>query len=60
MRSSNYWNSRDYVLLVVDNDDHMTAILILILRQIVGHNLGVRDRIGRPSEERSLVVFDRQ
>src|SRR5262252_2854665 len=60
MRSSNYWNSSNDVLVVVDDDDHMTAILILILRQIVGHNLSVRDRIGRPSEERSLVVFDRQ
>jgi hypothetical protein len=60
MRSWDYWNLRDYVLLVVDNDDHMTTILIVILRQIFGNDLGVRDGIGRPSETRSLVVFDRQ
>jgi hypothetical protein len=54
------WNSRYYILLLIYNDDGMTAILIIVVCQLIGHNLGMGDGVSRPVERRSLIVFDRQ
>ena len=58
--SPDYWNPRYYVLPLVDHDDLMTAILIVVLRQVVGNDLSVGHGIGRLGEWHALVVFDRQ
>jgi hypothetical protein len=60
IRSPDYRNPRNHLLSFIHNDDGVTAILIIVERQLIGNHLGVGHGVGGITKPGSLVVFDRQ
>jgi hypothetical protein len=52
------WDSRHNRVPLINDDDFVAAILIVVLRQIIGHDLSVGHGISRFQERCSLIVFD--